>query len=40
LQDDLKKEEIKISPYIAEKGLKCTINIYNFFTGDTKKDDA
>lgn len=40
LEQDLKEKEVKISPYVSDKGLKCSINVLNFFTGDVKKDDA
>lgn len=39
LEQDLKKEDVKISPYVSDKGLKCSISILNFFTGDVKKED-
>ena len=39
LQQDLLKEEVKISPYVSDKGLKCSINISNFYTGDSKNED-
>jgi hypothetical protein len=39
LQQDLQKEDVKISPYVSDKGLKCSINVSNFYTGDGKKED-
>lgn len=39
LEQDLKKEDVKISPYVSEKGLRCSVNLSNFFTGDVKKED-
>jgi hypothetical protein len=39
LTEELKANGIKISPYVADKGLKCSINVMNFYNGDLTKEE-
>jgi hypothetical protein len=34
LSENLKALGIKINPYIHDKGLKCSVNLLNFYEGD------